>query len=113
MLVCRNVQWWPSSWFFLQVQDVLSTVESLTALLSLEAKLTWAASPDKPVIVADAFRSIVREGEILHHTGAYVTLQFMCGVVWSIVLTVVGFTPPSFGAASRLRSTCGCSRTCG
>jgi hypothetical protein len=49
---------------FNQVQDVVSTVESLSALLQVEQTVHWAGHKERKLVLTDAFRSLVRSGDV-------------------------------------------------
>ena len=42
----------------------MSTLESLQRLMAIEADIPWAGRPDEKIVLSDAFRSLVREGEL-------------------------------------------------
>ena len=54
----------PTRFDCVQVQDVVATVESVQQLMSIQAGTHWAGQPGQKLILADAFRSLVREGEL-------------------------------------------------
>ena len=39
-------------------------VESLQRLMSIESDIHWAGRPDEKIVLSDAFRTLVREGEL-------------------------------------------------
>lgn len=46
------------------LQDVVAVVENISQLLSIERDAHWAGRPDQKLVLVDAFRSLVREGEL-------------------------------------------------
>jgi hypothetical protein len=47
-----------------QVQDVVATVESVQQLMVVERDTHWAGAPGQKLVLAEAFRSLVRQGEL-------------------------------------------------
>lgn len=49
---------------FNQVQDVVATVQSLQQLVALEALVHWAGQPNSKLVLCDAFRTQMRDGDL-------------------------------------------------
>ena len=43
---------------------MVSTVDSVQQLMSIQEATHWAGQPGQKLVLADAFRSLVREGEL-------------------------------------------------